>query len=101
MYVVSLATPKKAEPLYKVHTHAGPCSQFYDRGCPHLEVIFVFFFFTHTCIFFSFIECLYQRFTVNKNNNNNNNIDINSLSSSSDLEVHCKQEQDQHQQHQF
>ena len=101
-YVVSLATPTKAEPLYKVHTHAGPCSQFYDRGCPHLEVIleyFCLFLFTH--IFFSFIECLYQRFTVNKNNNNNDNIDINSLSSASDLEVHCKQEQDQHQQHQF
>ena len=89
-YVVSLATPTKAEPLYKVHTHAcslGPCSQFYDRGCPHLEVIleyFCLFLFTH--IFFSFIECLYQRFTVNKNNNNDDdNIDINSLSSSSDL----------------
>ena len=31
-YVVSLATPTKAEPLYKVHTHAGPA--IYDRGCP-------------------------------------------------------------------
>ena len=49
-YVVLLATPTKAEPLYKVHTHAGPCSQFYDRGCPHLEVIleyFCLFLFTH------------------------------------------------------
>ena len=25
-YVVSLATPTKAEPLYKVHTHAGSAS---------------------------------------------------------------------------
>ena len=31
-YVVSLATPTKAEPLYKVHTHAGPA--ICDRGCP-------------------------------------------------------------------
>ena len=85
-YVVSLATPTKAEPLYKVHTHAGPCSQFYDRGCPHLEVILEFFF---LLIIFSFIECLYQRFTVNKNNNNNN---INFNSSSSSSEVYCKQE---------
>ena len=73
-YVVSLATPTNAEPLYKVHTHAGPCNQFYDRGCPHLEVIleyFCLFLFTHTYIFFSFMECLYQ------------------------LEDHCKQEQQQ------
>ena len=92
-------TPTKAELLYKVHTHAGPCSQFYDRGCPHLEVILEYF-----CLFLftlSFIECLYQRFTVNKNNNDDDNIDINSLFSSSDLDVHCKQEQDQNQQYQF
>ena len=31
-YVVSLATPTKAEPLYKVHTHVGPA--IYDTGCP-------------------------------------------------------------------
>ena len=31
-YVVSLATPTKPEPLYKVRTHAGPA--IYDRGCP-------------------------------------------------------------------
>ena len=36
-YVVLLATPTKAEPLYKVHTHAGPA--IYDKGCPDLEVI--------------------------------------------------------------
>ena len=42
-YVISLATPMKAEPLYKVYTHAGPCSQFNDRGCPHLEVILEYF----------------------------------------------------------
>ena len=67
-YVVSLATPTKAEPLYKVHTHATPCSQFYDRGCPHLEVILEYFcVFTHNYIFL-----LYRV----------------SLS-----EVHCKQEQ--------
>ena len=36
-YVVSLTTPTKAEPLYKVHTHARPCSQFYDRDCPHFN----------------------------------------------------------------
>ena len=64
-YVVSLATPTKAEPLYKVHNHAGPCSQFYDRGCPHLEVIFEYF-----CLFLFIL--LYRV----------------SLS-----EVHCKQEQ--------
>ena len=67
-YVVSLATPTKAEPLYKVHTNAGPCSQFYDGGCPHLEVILEYFcLFTHNYIFL-----LYRV----------------SLS-----EVHCKQEQ--------
>ena len=69
-YVVSQATPTKAEPLYKVHTHARPCSQVYDRDCPHLEVIleyFCLFLFTHNYIFL-----LYRV----------------SLS-----EVHCKQEQ--------
>ena len=71
-YVVSLATPTKAEPLYKVHTHAGPCSQFYDRGCPHLEVILEYF-----CLFLFFL--LYRV----------------SLS-----EVHCKQEQ-QRRQHRY
>ena len=65
-YVVSLATPTKAEPLYKVHTHdAGPCNQFYDRGCRHLEVI---------SFVFSFL-LIYSFYRV-------------SLS-----EVHCKQEQ--------
>ena len=67
-YVVSLATPTKAEPLYKVHTHAGPCSQFYDRGCPHLKVILEYFcLFTHNYIFLLYRVSL--------------------------LEVHCKQEQ--------
>ena len=28
-YIVSLAIPKKVEPLYKVHIHAGPA--IYDR----------------------------------------------------------------------
>ena len=74
-YVVSLATPTKAEPLYKVHTHAGPCNQFYDRGCRHLEVILEYFcLFTH--IFFSFYRV--------------------SLS-----EVHCKQEQQRRRQHRY
>ena len=74
--VVSLATPTKAEPLYKVHTHATPCSQFYDRGCPHLEVILEYFCVsTHNYIFL-----LYRV----------------SLS-----EVHCKQEQQQRRRHRY
>ena len=36
MLIVSLTTPTKAEPLYKVHTHAGPAIMI---GCPDLEVI--------------------------------------------------------------
>ena len=66
-YVVSLATPTKAEPLYKVHTHAGPCSQFF---CPHLEV----WSFSSTFVFF-FLLIYFLLYRV-------------SLS-----EVHCKQEQ--------
>ena len=65
-YVVSLATSTKAEPLYKVHTHTGPCSQFYDRGCPHLEVILEYFL---SFSFYSYIFLLYR------------------------VSVHCKQEQ--------
>ena len=98
-YVVSLATPTKAEPLYKVHTHAGSASYYFM-----IEVVRSFSsIYKSTLGFFPhfFQSVLYQRFTINENNNNNNNIDINSLSSSSDLEVHCKQEQDQQQQHQF
>ena len=101
-YVVSLTTPTKAEPLYKVHTHAT--NFMIEIVLILIEVIleyFCLFLFTHNYIFLLYIECLYQRFTVNKNNNYDDNIDINSLSSSSDLEVHCKQEQDQHQQYQF
>ena len=73
-YVVSLATPTKVKPLY--NTYAGPCSQFYDRGCPHLEVILEYF-----CLFtYNYIFLLYRV----------------SLS-----EVHCKQEQQRRRQHRY
>ena len=76
-YVVSLATPTKAEPLYKVHTHAGPCNQFYDRGCRHLEVILEYF-----CLFlFTHIFFLFYRVSLS--------------------EVHCKQEQQRRRQHRY
>ena len=75
-YVVSLATPTKAEPLYKVHTHAGPCSQFYDRGCPHLEVILEYF-----CLFTHNYTFLLYRVSLS--------------------EVHCRQEQQQQRRHRY